>query len=623
MKKRSYPAYYFILIMYLEMLLRFGIGLSSSWGLFLITSFSIVYALVVHLIERWIPERFHRTFRIGLTFLACFIFAAQFVYFRIFQTFFTLYSVSKSAQVVEFIPDVIYVIRTNIAYIGLFMLPFVYIIVVKPTAKLKTISVRLIALAIALVMIMNYTVLDVMHDVTNNPKDVYFHNRELVNGIRQLGLLTTMRLDLQRMAGITMSTPRPPMADRQPTDPQNDNVLDLTFPQDEELADLTAYFSNRAGSNKNDHTGRLEGYNVITVIAESFSHLAIDPELTPTLYQLSQEGVRFENFYNPLWGVSTIDGEYANLTGLLPVAGVWALYETAENAMPFVPGQMFQAIDYATYSFHNHNYHYYRRDVIHPNLGYTFLAKGNGLEISDAWPESDVELFENSLDYYIDQPPFHVNYLTVSGHMMYRFNGHDMADKNHHLVKDLDMSEEAKAYLAGQIELDRGLKILMDALEDRDLLDNTLIVVAADHHPYALPHTAMEELAGRQLDKRKDIYQSALLMYAKGINGQVITKPCSNIDIVPTIYNLLGMEFDSRLFMGSDIFSDAPALVMFQDRSFLVEEGFYDAVKHRFYPNVGTYDQATIKDYRDSVDRRFYYSEQLIIHDYFRRLIEE
>lgn len=623
MKKLSIPVYYFILIMFLEMLLRLGIGLSSSWGLFFITTFSLVYSLIIHLIERLIPDRFRRGFRVVITILASFIYGAQYVYYRIFQTFFTLYSVSKSGQIVEFIPDILWVIRTNILYIALFLLPVVYVFLVRFRWPKQLLSIRIVVFIIFITLIINYAAFSIIRDATNNPKNVYYHNRELVNGIRQLGMLTTMRLDLQRMAGQPMLIPKPPIEEHEPVRTDDYNILPLTFPQTDDLADLSEYFSHRLGTKKNDRTGVLAGYNVITVTAESFSHLAVREDITPTLYQLMTEGVRFENFYNPLWGVSTIDGEYANLTGLLPVAGMWALYETSENAMPFVPGQMFKAAGYATYSFHNHDYHYYRRDKIHPNLGYTFIAKGNGLKISDSWPESDIELFENSLDYFIDREPFHVNYLSVSGHMMYRFNGNDMADKNYDLVKDLPLSSEAKAYLAGQIELDRGLKVLLDALEERGLMDRTLIVVAADHHPYGLSHKTLEELAGRRLDKRKDIYESGLIMYAKGINGEVVTKPGCNVDLVPTIYNLLGLDYDSRLFMGSDLFSDASPLVIFQDRSFIAEEGFYDAVKHRFYANMGAYDQATIRDYRDKVDRRFYYSEQLIRHDYFRYLIEE
>lgn len=618
MKNLSLPLFYFFVILYLELLLRLGIGLTSSWGLFFITTFSLVYGLMLHLVERVLPDRLRRRLRIGMTIVISLLFGAQYVYYRIFQTFFTLYSATKSGQVLEFIPDVLYVIRTNWAYISLFLLPIVFVLVVKPIPTKRIVPARILALLLFVTLIANYSLLNVMREVTNNPKNVYYHNRELVNGIRQLGLLTTMRLDLQRMVGIGMKVPTPPPAPEISRAEGEYNLLDLSFPDEPGLQDLNRYFSNREGTKKNELTGKLAGYNVITIIAESFSHLALDPELTPTLYQLANEGVQVKKFYNPLWGVSTIDGEYANLSGMLPVAGMWALYETADHAMPFAPGNMFASLGYRTYSFHNHDYHYYGRDKIHPNLGYTYYGKGKGLVIGDEWPESDVALFEEALPYFIDKPPFHVNFLTVSGHMMYRFNGNDMADKNHDLVRDLDLTEGAKAYLAGQIELDRGVKLLLDALEKRGLLDQTLIVVAADHYPYALSHRDLEALAGRTLDRRLDIYESSLILYAKGLEGEVVTKPVSNVDVLPTIYNLLGIPYDSRLFLGSDIFSDAAPLVIFQDRSFLVGEGFYDAVSHRFSPYRDGIDPTKLRYYREEVDRRFFYSEELISQDYYR-----
>ena len=68
-----------------------------------------------------------------------------------------------------------------------------------------------------------------------------------------------------------------------------------------------------------------KGKNLIFITAESFSDMAIDPEYTPTLYKLKTEGYNFTNFYNPIWGVSTLDGEYVNLLSLVPKPGVWSM----------------------------------------------------------------------------------------------------------------------------------------------------------------------------------------------------------------------------------------------------------------------------------------------------------
>lgn len=91
-----------------------------------------------------------------------------------------------------------------------------------------------------------------------------------------------------------------------------------------------------------------KGDNLILITAESFSPYAISPELTPTLYKMSTQGFVFNNFYNPIWGVSTTDGEYVACTGLIPKSGIWSFYRSGRNAMPFVMGNQFKKLGYAT-----------------------------------------------------------------------------------------------------------------------------------------------------------------------------------------------------------------------------------------------------------------------------------
>ena len=74
----------------------------------------------------------------------------------------------------------------------------------------------------------------------------------------------------------------------------------------------------------------------------------LDPERTPTLWKLSHEGIICDNFYTPLWGVSTSDGEYVTTTGLIPKPGVWSYSESSDNYMPFGFGNQFQKLGYRT-----------------------------------------------------------------------------------------------------------------------------------------------------------------------------------------------------------------------------------------------------------------------------------
>ena len=219
---------------------------------------------------------------------------------------------------------------------------------------------------------------------------------------------------------------------------------------------------------------------------ESLWKYAIDPNLTPNLYKLWSEGFQFTNFYNPIWGVSTLDGEYVNLLGMIPVTGTWSMTESATNWLPFSFGNQFRAMGYTTRAYHDHTYTYYDRNLSHPNLGYVYRALGNGLDVEATWPESDIEMIDKTTADYMGSEPFHAYYMTVSGHLEYNFNGNAMAKKNQDLVKDLPYSGSVRAYLACQIELDRALELLLQRLDEAGVAENTVIALTGDHYPYGL-----------------------------------------------------------------------------------------------------------------------------------------
>jgi phosphoglycerol transferase MdoB-like AlkP superfamily enzyme len=366
-----------------------------------------------------------------------------------------------------------------------------------------------------------------------------------------------------------------------------------------------------------------EGYNLVFITAEGYSHYAVDAELTPTLHKMTHEGFHFTDFYNPIWGVSTSDGEYVATTSLIPKSGVWSMYKSGENSLPFAMGNQLRQLGYKTLAYHNHTYDYYRRDVSHPNLGYDYKGVGNGLEVKKTWPESDVEMIKVTTPEFVDDEPFHAYYMTVSGHMLYNFTGNFIASKNRDLVEDLPYTEAGKAYLATQIELDRALKLLMERLEEAGVADNTLIVLSADHYPYGLEQEEIDDLAGHEVDSNFELHKSSLIIYAKGMSPEVVDRPVSSLDIIPTVSNLMGLEFDSRLLMGRDAFSDADPLVIFGNRSFITDKGRYNSVAREFIPDEGL---NVPEDYQtrisEEIERQFYYSTMVLDRDYYSIVVD-
>ena len=334
------------------------------------------------------------------------------------------------------------------------------------------------------------------------------------------------------------------------------------------IKDLSTYFTSQSGSKQNDYTGIFEGKNLIFLTLEGFSYKAVSEELTPTLYKMMTEGFVFNNFYDTIWGGSTATGEYANITGnIYPSAS--CLPEAAGKFNYSAMGNLFKREGYSTYAFHNGYYYYYSRDESHPAFGYdVYKGVGNGLQLrNQLWPNSDEELAEASVQYFINSDkPFHVYYMTISGHTYYSWSGNVMARTHQNEVQGLNYSEGVKAYVATQIEVELCVKYLCNELEKAGKLEDTVFAMCADHYPYGLSDDELAELYGLPLSDVRgnlELYHNGFILWCASMEEPVIVDtPCSSYDILPTLANLFGCDYDSRFITGTDILAPEEKIVI-------------------------------------------------------------
>ena len=412
------------------------------------------------------------------------------------------------------------------------------------------------------------------------------------------------------------------------------NVLDIDFASlaesetNKQIKSMHLYFADREPTYKNEYTGLFEGKNLIFLTGEAFWIGAIHPTYTPTLYKLANEGFVFRNFYNPLWWYSTIDGEYAHCTGLIPSNQVNSSFKHTgknKNSMYFCLGNMFATAGYPVTAYHNHTYTYYSRNLSHPNMGYNYYGVGNGLDVKTSWPESDLEMMEKTIPQALAGPkPFHNYYMTVSGHMNYNFPGNAMAKKHKEAVADSGLSDPAAAYIACHMELDKALEYVLAELEAAGELENTVICMSGDHYPYGLDDTgAIDELTAPGTEKDLiEKYRSTLILWCGSMEEPVVVeKPCSSIDVIPTLLNLFGLDYDSRIIIGRDILSTAPGLVTTNKKCFVTEQGKYYSTTDTFLPNEGvTVSEDYVTNTYKEVQRMFTYSDRILFNDYYRKL---
>lgn len=365
--------------------------------------------------------------------------------------------------------------------------------------------------------------------------------------------------------------------------------------KDNSLRGLYSYMASQPPAMENEYTGLFKGKNLIFITAEAFNYSIIDPEMTPTLYRLSTEGINFTNFYEPLWSGCTSGGELANLSGLAMNCEMG----TYSKHKPFnTIGNLLMEEGYFSRAYHNNVYTFYDRHKTHTNLGYEqFIGMGNGMEagVKNSWPQSDLEMIDFTMPQFIDNQPFSIYYMTVSAHCRYNQLGNAQSKKNWTLVEDLPYSEGVKAYIACNLELEMALTSMIKQLEDAGIADDTVIVMAPDHYPYGLGTSwglkkdGLAELYGVE---KYDLFQrdkNTLIIWSgclEDLDLQIDAPVCS-VDILPTLSNLFGVTYDSRMTIGRDVLGTEEAISLWPDYSWVTELGTYNASNHKFTPYEG------------------------------------
>ena len=626
--------YFPILFLYLEFVLHLYMRSTLRYAPIYIL-FGLAAGFVCTFIT--IPFRRHVNLIVArvLTGLITLLYAVEMIAKKILQSYYPLSTLATAAgnRLSDYADVIASTIFSSIPILLVLFLPFVLLLIFGGTyLSYDRFDVRFAGLFLALAAVLHLLAFGVVHlpwsgDIT--PKQLYRMDTNIDDQVEQLGLFTMLRLDIKHIAfpvkndldadfsgldglgdGSTsgegasssqeIDEPEGPVIDTSPNVMEVDLATLAANAPNENIKWLADYFASVTPTRKNEYTGMFEGYNVIQIVMEGFSGYAIDPVLTPTLYKLANEGFVFENYYTALHYTSTSNGECQTLTGLYPKNGnPVSMKRTGEKKMNvyFSLAQQLGREGYEVLGYHG-NYDMYGRLVSHTNFGYDWRQYQSGLQLEmgtekPLWPQRDSYVIEASVDDYLaSDKPFHVYYLTISGHMPYSNNR--VVKPYLETVRALPYSETTQHYIATAMEVDKSLELLLEKLEQAGKLDNTVIVATGDHIPYFNVDT-LEELSGKSFGSSKDIealkesnidfdvYKNSLILWSASMEQPVkIDKVCCQVDILPTLSNLLGLEYDSRMLAGSDVLSDSEGLAVFTSRSWKTDKGFYNRYTQEF-----------------------------------------
>ena len=596
-------------VLFYEVLLHLVVFGKFTASFLYAVGFSLSFGAFLALILSFFPRKVNFYVTVGILSLMLLFYGSQMVYNFVFGS---LYSVSLvqegGAAITSFWRETLMTMWEHLLQLLVLFVPVVLLVVFRKFFFKWLAPVRAfwkITLGSVAVFVFFVTLLCLPIGGTGFFSTHYFyHSNETTTdqAAERFGLLTAMRLEFTASAGVSDNNNSdddyyiPPEDTQDPVgspdvEPPKYNVLDLDFDALSKLSDneliqeLNKYCASLSGTKQNEYTGMLKDYNLIYICAESFSTAAIVPELMPTLYKLSTQGFIFNNYYNTFPNVTT-DGEYTMCLGLYPDVSRnkqnASFKASVNNYLPYSLGNIFtQQKGIKTYGYHNYTGSYYSRRQTHKNMGYAMKFMNDGMKFTSNWPSSDYEMMQQSVGDYIGQDQFHAYYMTFSGHYQYNPETNLIAKRNWDQVADMPYSTQAKAYISCHLELEKALAYLMEQLEKAGVADKTAIVLAGDHFPYGLKDKQYSELIGYTIDDFSK-YKSSLLFWVGGMEESIqVDAYCCNADILPTVLNLWGFEYDSRMLAGTDILSDGTHIAILRDYSFYTDKVWFNASKNK------------------------------------------
>lgn len=578
--------------------------------------FSLLYSFVIFLIYLFTNKK--NILYIINTFILI-IFISNYLYYINYMSFIKLDVLLKSFDVLYFSDNILNIIKKHLIELLIIILPFLIVnyFIYKNNYKVKF-NYKSFIIVLLLYFIPISTIILFDSDDIYSKNNLYFNINFPSKNLSSFGLLTSIRLDMQRYIFGFNDKGSSVSINNNTYSNSEYNVLNINFKDsdNDNIKEINDYINSVIPTKKNIYTGLLKDKNLIFILAESFNTIAVSEELTPNLYRLFSDGFTFDNFYNPLYPVSTADGQYLSDISLFPSDMVHSLENCNENYYPYSLGNVFSKLNYNTYSYHNYKYDYYSRDKYYENMGFkVYKGIGNGLDMDDS--RSDYDLVKSNINEFINDEKFMTYYLTISGHAPYNKNN-KIAMKNIELLNNYDYSDSVKYYLSTQIELDNMIGLLFDELEKHNKLDDTVIVLIPDHVPYGLTIDEMNEISDIERDNEFEKYRSSLVIYNEDINKYKSNDNyCSNIDILPTLLNLFGVEYDSRLLMGRDILSNNDGIIVFGNRNIVTKDYKYSNMNDYYIGNVS---KEEIDDLKNNIYIKYRISRLMLENDYYKYL---
>lgn len=637
--------YNFLFLLYIELV--FHIACFHQLGFmafFLIFFSSIIFGgLLTFLCSLSKKERLNGFLMHSIWVTLIIIFCAEFIYYSIYESFFGINGLFYFTVVKDGYDKILATVLQNIVVILILFIPILFIFIKLPKKNPRFNKIDSAIVGLFMVACFSYIAFNIAFLKANKDYSLYdlvFNVNMPVLNVKSFGLINSTFISVNKkfLGFKDVNAKSEDVLTNQPTVLSSnikktyniDESIDfdklIETESNKSIVEMHDYFKNQTPTTQNEFTGMFKDKNVIFILAESLDDIAIHEELTPTLYKMKNEGIKFENYYSPKFPGSTSDGEYMLEWGILPIVGeYYSLIDMVYGSRPYLLPVVLKEQGYKTYVYHNYAGYYNRRKDYFSTLnfdGYRYC--GEGIETRcDHFHGSDLDMALQSVDDYLNDDKFFAYYITLSAHGSYD-SSNFVAQKHISKLNNYNYPSSLKYFIAANIDFDLMMETLIKKLEEKNKLKDTVFVISSDHTPYYMTTAEMSLLSPYDRGDKFDRNRATLIIYNSELKEKYnIDKYAFNLDVLPTVLNMLDIKYDSRLIIGKDIMANNnDGLVILPDRSWINKFGSYDASSGNFKKFTDEVDDKYIEKINSDINSKFSISANMQYNDYYKYVFE-
>ena len=406
---------------------------------------------------------------------------------------------------------------------------------------------------------------------------------------------------------------------------KSNNYEDINFLEEE--------YNKEEENYSTSYTGKYKDKNLILLQLEGIDNWLITEKDTPTLYNMMNNSINFTNHYSYYnGGGSTFNSEFAVNTGFItPLSYTQNAYTFNKNYFPYSLANLFKASDYSVNAFHMNDSEYYSRGTNYKNWGYEnyYGLKDLGTYKDDSYTlDRELILNETFQEKMFNSEKFVDYIITYSGHLTFTTEkGVCKKLVIEDILKEENLEELPNYYILPEMteedcarrqakETDYMVELLLNTLQEKGLLENTVIVVFTDHYLYTLSDQTI-------LDKYKEtgnnlINKTPFFIWDNGETKKKITSVTSQLNIMPTLLNLFGLEYHPNYYIGEDALNNNyHGIVFFSDYSWYDGNVYVDGGT---VTNNKTIDPIALEDKNYYINYIIRKNDLTLKYNYFKKI---